>query len=167
MTLIEVIVAVAISAIISAVAVMTVAQIVRSSESNNDWTTTIRQAQNLGHWVSQDALMAQTITVGDDPETTTDVEFITSTWMDWETGDTYDIRYLWFDSADSLKIVKRNQVTRDMNGVEVDNRTTLVADNIYAADFSFQDGIWRLSVETRSGDKSVTREYEIGYRLAQ
>jgi len=167
MTLIEVIVAVAISAIISAVALMTVAQIVRSSESNNDCTTTIRQAQNLGHWISQDVLMAQTITVGDDPETTTDVEFITSTWMDWETGDTYDIRYLWFDSADSLKIVKRNQVTRDMDGVEVDNRTTLVANNIYAADLSFQDGIWTLSVETRSGDKSVTREYEIGYRLAQ
>ncbi len=167
MTVIEVIVAVAISAIISAVAVMTVAQIVRSSESNNDCTTTVRQAQNLGHWISRDVLMAQTVTAGDDPETTTDVEFITSTWLDWETGDTHDIRYLWFDSADSLKILKRNQVTRDMDGVEVENRTTLVADNIYAADFSFQDGIWRLSVETRSGDKSVTREYEIGYRLAQ
>jgi nitrogen fixation protein FixH len=54
-----------------------------------------------------------------------------------------------------------------MDGVEVDNKTTLVADNIYAADFSPQDGIWKLSVETRSGDRSVTREYEIGYRLAQ
>ena len=167
LTVVEVIVAVAISAIISATAVMTVAQIVRSSESNNDCTTTIRQAQNLGHWISQDVLMAQTITVGDDPETTTDVEFITSTWMDWETGDTYDIRYLWFDSADSLKGLKRNQVTRDEDDVEIDNRTTLVADNIYTADLSLQDGLWTLSVETRSGDKSVTREYEIGYRLAQ
>ncbi|MBA7541245.1 hypothetical protein ES705_33552 [subsurface metagenome] len=34
-----------------------------------------------------------------------------------------------------------------------------------AASFSEQTGRWRLSVEACSGDKSVTREYEIYHRL--
>ena len=163
-TVIEVIVATAVSALIAVVAVMTVVLIIVNSQRNNDCTTAVRQAQNLGHWVSQDVLTAQTITVGDDPETA-DVEFIIASWKDWETGDTYDIRYLWFDSVDSLKRIKRKQLTYDKDGVEVDSKTTLVADNIYTADFSLQDGLWKLSVETRSRDRSVTREYDISHRL--
>ncbi|MBA7658637.1 hypothetical protein ES703_66596 [subsurface metagenome] len=84
---------------------------------------------------------------------------------DWETGDTYDIRYIWFDSADSLKKLKRKQIIRDKDGLTTGNITTLVADNIYTADLSWQDGAWRLSVEAHSGEKSLTREYEISQRL--
>lgn len=166
LTVIEVIVTAALLAIISVGAVMTVTQIVRSSQSNNECATAVHHAQNLGHWISQDVLTARSITVVDDPETT-DVEFIIALWKDWETGDTYDIRYLWFDSIDSLKGLKRKQLTCDKDGVEIDDKTTLVADNIYSANFSLQDDIWILNVETRSGDKSVTREYDITHRLEQ
>ena len=156
-------VVIAIAAIITLGAGMTTVQIIKGSQRTNDWTAAIRQAQNVGYWVSEDALMAQTITIGDDPETV-NVEFIILSWKDWETGDVHDIRYVWFDSVDSLKKLKRTQVTKDRDGVEIENKTTLVADNIYTANLTWQDGMWRLSVEARSGEKRITREYEISQR---
>jgi len=153
----------AISAIIAVGAGMTTVQIIQGSQRTNDWTAVVRQAQNVGYWVSEDALTAQTITISDDPETT-DVEFIIVYWKDWETGDTHDIRYVWLDSADSLKKLQRKHLTRDKNGVTTANKTALIADNICTANLTWQDGAWRLSIEARSGDKSATREYEISQR---
>lgn len=163
--LLEAIIGTALIALLSVGTGMTISQMINNCQSSFDWTTAIRQAQSVGYWVSQDALRAQTIEIGDDPETGDDVEFIIVHWKDWETGDTREIRYLWLDSVDSLKKLMRNQVIKDKNGVEIGNKTTLVADNINTASFSEQTGRWRLSVEACSGDKSVTREYEIYHRL--
>jgi prepilin-type N-terminal cleavage/methylation domain-containing protein len=165
-SLVELLIAVSISALLAVGAGMTTFQIFRGSKQNSDWNIAVRQAQSLGQWVSQDALMVNTIEIGDDPETG-DVEFISLFWKDWENGDIYDTRYLWFDSADSLKQLKRKQVTRDIDGVEINNTTFLVADNIYSATLTPQANSWRLAVETRSGSRSVTREYEITKRLQE
>jgi len=165
-SIVEIMIAVSISAMLAIGAGMTTAQILRSAEQNSDWNTALRQAQSVGYWVSQDALTVSTIDIGDDAETA-ELEFISLFWKDWENGYTYDIRYLWFDSADSLQILKRNQVVRDSGGVETSNMTSLVADNIYSATLTPQTGSWRLMVETHSGDKSVTREYEISQRLQE
>ena len=161
---VEAVVAVAIAAIIAAIAGMTAAQIVMGSEINHDWTTTVRQAQSLGYWASRDILTSQSISTDDDTGTT-DIEFLTGTWKDLETGNTYDIRYIWFDSDGGLKGFRRKQVTRDTDGVVIGDRTTLVADNIYTAVLSLESDVWKLSIETRAGDKSVTREYKIGQRI--
>ena len=163
---IDVIIAVSISALLAVGAGMTTAQIFRSTRLNSDWNIALRQAQSVGQWVSQDALTVSTIDIGDDPETG-DVEFISLFWKDWENGDTYDTYYLWFDSANSLKQLKRRQISRDNNGVEISDMTSLVADNIYSATLTPQTNSWRLTVETRSGERSVTREYEISRRLQE
>ena len=165
-SLIEVLIAVSVSALLALGAGMTTTQIFRSSRLNNEWNVALRQAQSAGQWVSQDALTVNTIDIGDDPETG-DVEFISLFWKDWENGDTYDTRYLWFDSANSLKELKRRQVARDNNGAVISDTTVLVATNIYAATLTQQTNSWRLNVETRSGDRSVTREYEISKRLQE
>jgi prepilin-type N-terminal cleavage/methylation domain-containing protein len=165
-SLVELLVAISVSAVLAAGAGMTTFQIFRGSKQNNDWNVAIRQAQSLGQWVSQDALMVNTIDIGDDPETE-DVEFISLFWKDWENGDTYNTRYLWLDSADSLKQLTREQVTYNIDGVEINNTTSLVADNIYSATLTPQTNSWRLTVETRSGTRSVTREYEISQRLQE
>lgn len=165
-TLIEVLVATTIMAMIGAGVTMTAGQIINGSQRNNDWATTVRHTQNIGYWVRQDALMAQTINGTDDPETT-DVEFIILDWKDWDTGDTHNIRYILLDSADSLKKLKRKQLTRDKDGVEIGNDTTLIADNINTANLSEQDGAWRLYVEVVSGMKDSAKTYRIGHRLEQ
>jgi prepilin-type N-terminal cleavage/methylation domain-containing protein len=163
---IELLIAISVSAVLAIGAGMTTFQIFRSSKQNNDWNVAVRQAQSLGQWVSQDALMVNTIDIGDDPGTE-DVEFISLFWKDWENGDTYNTDYIWLDSIDSLKQLSRKQVTYDINGVEINNTTSLVADNVYSATLTPQTNSWRLTVETRSGTRSVTREYEISQRLQE
>lgn len=163
--LISLAVAIAISAIIAAGAGMTSMQIIRSTERNENHVEVVRQAQNLGRWFSRDAQMSENITAGDNPGTA-DEEFITLYWKDWESGDMFDIRYLWIDRADSLKRIKRNQVTRDRDGDVTENITSLIADSIYSANLSQQDNTWILNIETRSGQKSSVREYKITKRLS-
>ena len=157
-------VVVAIAAMIAAGAGMTTLQIIRGTERNEDHVKTIRQAHNLGRWFSRDALAAENITAGDDPETADD-EFITIYWKDWESGDTLDIRYIWLDDIDSLKQINRNQVKRDKDGAVTENITALIADSIYSATLSQQDDTWVLNLETRSGQKSSAQEYRIVKRL--
>lgn len=165
-TLIEVLIAVSVSALLAIGAGMTTMQILTSSRQNNDWNIAIRQAQSVGQYVSQDALMVSTIDIGDDPGTG-DIEFISLFWKDWESGGTYDTYYLWFDSVNSLKELKRRQVTRDNNGAVISDTTFLVATNIYEATITEQTNSWRLNVETRSRERSVVREYEISRRLQE
>ena len=111
-------------------------------------------------------LTAQTITTSDDPGTT-DVEFIILYWKDWETGDTYDIRYIWLDSADSLKSLKRKVMSCDKDGIETGNISTLIANGIYSVNLSLQNGVWHFNVEARSGDMNIIRKYECTQRLEQ
>jgi prepilin-type N-terminal cleavage/methylation domain-containing protein len=162
-TFVEMAVAAAVVALVALSAGMSVSQIISVSERNTDLTTAVHQVQNVGYWVSQDLLMAQTANATDDTGTA-DEEFIIAFRKDWETGDTFDIRYIWIDSAYSLKKLRRQQVTRDKDGALTDNKTTLIADNIYTANLSWQSGIWGLSVEARSGGKNVVKEFEINRR---
>ena len=164
--LISLAVAIAIAALIAAGAGMTSIQVIRGTERNEDHAKVVRQAHNVGRWFSRDALMAENITAGDDPETGDD-EFITIYWKDWQSGDTFDIRYLWFDDVDSLKQLKRNQVMRDKDGAVVEDTTSLIAYSVYSANLSQQNNTWVLNVETRSGQKSSLREYKITKRLKQ
>ena len=165
-SLVEIIIAVSISALLALGAGMTTAQILRSSRQNSDWNVALRQAQSVGYWVTQDALTVNTIDVGDDPGTA-ELEFISLFWKDWENGYTYDTRYLWVDSSNSLSKLERNQVICDNVGAELSNTTVLIADNIYSASLTPQTGSWRLTVETHSGNTSVTREYEISQRIQE
>ena len=63
-----------------------------------------------------------------------------------------------------MKKLKRKQLTRDKDGLEIENRLTLIADNIYTANISWQGGMWELNVEARSGAESAIREFEISRR---
>ena len=135
------------------------------AESNALMTVT-NQANSVGYWVSRDILTAQSVNASDDSGTG-DIEFVVMNWKNWETGDMHDIRYIWLASADSLQKVKRKQVIRDKNDVEISNKVTLVADNIYSANLTQEDARWKLIVEAHSGDRSLNREYFISQREEQ
>lgn len=165
-TFIEVAIAVSVSALLAIGAGMTTMQIFTGSHQNNDWNVAVRQAQSVGQYISQDALMVNAIDIGDDPGTS-DVEFISMFWKDWENGNTYNTYYLWFDSENSLKELMRRQVTRDSNSTVISDTTIMIATNICDATLTQQTNSWRLTVETRSGERSVVREYEISRRLQE
>ena len=85
-TMLEVVVAAAIAALIGLGVFMTTVQISQGSERGNDLAVTLRQVQNVGYWVSNDIVAARTVYAGDNL-TTPDEEFIIAYWTDWETGE--------------------------------------------------------------------------------
>jgi type II secretory pathway component PulJ len=163
-SLISMVVTIAIAALIAFGALITSFQIIKGTARNENHAEVIRQAQNLGCWFSRDALMAANITAGDNPETSDD-ELLTIWWKDWESGDTFDIRYILLDYADSLKQLKRNQVMRFKDGGVAENTTSLIAHSVYSANLSQQDDTWILNIETHSGQKQSVKEYKITKRL--
>lgn len=163
--LINLIVVVAIAAMIAAGAGMTATQILRGTERNETHIEAVRQAQNLGRFFSRDVMMAENVTAGDDLGTA-DEEFVTMYWKDWENGDTFNVRYLWLDDVDSSKRVKRNLLERDKDGIVTGNTTTLIAYRIYSANVSQDNDMWILNVETHLGNRNLQREYKITDRLS-
>ena len=159
--LIELVVAMAIMALVAGAASMATFRIITDTERSNNHMTAVRQVQNTGNWISRDAMMAQDIDTDDDPGTT-DVELVTFDWSDWESGDTHKVIYTFYDMGDGLKRLKRQQVIRDTDNVEIGNMVTLVAEYIVdSSSFSEQDGVLKLSVEARSGDEVESRDYRI------
>ena len=162
-SVIELSVLIPVVALITLAASMTVFQIIQGTKLNVDWTTTVRQAQNVGDWISRDILSVQSANASDDPATT-DIELVFMSKKDWVTGESFDIRYIWSDSVESLKELRRLQLTQDKNGVQTGDKTTLIAENIYSANLSSQSGIWVLNVEARSGERITAREFKIDQR---
>jgi prepilin-type N-terminal cleavage/methylation domain-containing protein len=79
LTLIELMVALAISGIISGGITMTFYQLVTGGIRASNHMTLVRQVQNAGYWVSDDAQAAQD--VDDNPA---GGEFLVLTWTDWD-----------------------------------------------------------------------------------
>ena len=165
-TAVEILVASTITAVLAIGIGMGSVQIIRGTQRSRDWTTAMRQAQGLGYWISQDALMVNTITVGDDAGTAEE-EFVSLFWKDWETGDTSSTRYIWFDSAESLRGLTRREVVNDSLGAQVSDTSTRVAGNVYSASLAVGTDAWRLSVVTKSGQRTVSRDYDISRRLQE
>ncbi len=131
-TLIELLIAVAITALITGVVTTAIFQTFTVNARTSSHMTAVRQVQNAGLWISQDAQMAQEV----EPTPTPDPDGfpLTLTWTEWDTGTvnvvTYDIVGTEF---------KREFVIRDANGVEIGSGTTIVARYIDSANCVFTD----------------------------
>ncbi len=90
-TLIELLVALAISGAIMGVMSAAVITIMKTTQQNDEWNMNVRQMQNAGHWISQDALMAQTVS------TTEPGVFLQLKWTDWD-NTTSTVEY-YFDQS--------------------------------------------------------------------
>ena len=91
-TLIEMVMAIAITGLVMGAAAMTIFQVFDLNTRTSNHMIAVRQVQNAGYWVSHDAQMAQIVKL-DDPETTGVTEFLTLTWTDWDNGDEYQAVY--------------------------------------------------------------------------
>ena len=163
-SMINLMVAVAITTMVALGALITTFHVVKSTKRNEEHVRVTQQAQNLGRWFSRDAMMADSISLTDNPGTG-DEEFLTIYWKDWESGEAYDICYILLDDADSLMQVRRNQVKRNLDGDVTENFTTLMADSIYSVNITQLDRTWILNIETHCGQKSSIKEYKITKRL--
>lgn len=91
-TLIEIIAAVAIFSLIGIGAATATAQVCTQGSQNNDYTTASRHAMNAIHWISRDAMMAQTV------ETNGASGFLplVLNWIDWDNS-THQVTYTLLD----------------------------------------------------------------------
>jgi prepilin-type N-terminal cleavage/methylation domain-containing protein len=79
-TLIELIAAMAITGLISLGATISSFQVLTQTTKNSDYTTANRNAMNAIHWISRDAMMAQTMAGVDDfPQNGN----LTLSWIEW------------------------------------------------------------------------------------
>jgi prepilin-type N-terminal cleavage/methylation domain-containing protein len=92
-TLVEIIVALAITGLIGVGAATATVQTLTQSTRNTDYTTASRQVLNTIHWLSRDAQMAQTI----EPDGASGFP-LTLTWVEWDNS-THQIIYTLEDST--------------------------------------------------------------------
>jgi prepilin-type N-terminal cleavage/methylation domain-containing protein len=114
-TLIEVLASIAITGIIALGASISIGQVINQTSRNNDYTVASRNTMNALHWMSRDALMAETFSGAEGFPLT---DNISMTWKAWDNTE-YTANY-------TLANGKLRRIFSDGSTVT----TTLIAENI-------------------------------------
>ncbi len=166
-TIVELLIAVAITAMVGSTAAMTVFQVLRNSEGNNNRMTAMRQVQNAGYWISQDAQMAQNVLT----DNLTPPDFLVLNWTVWEYGSlksTYhSVTYFFESQTDGIGKLKRRHWSSDG-----ENNQTPIAEYIYynpddpekTSKASYQSAVFTLQLTALLPGTTETREYKINRR---
>lgn len=165
-SLVELIIAVSIIALISGAAAIATFQVCKGTGHSNSYITAVHQAQNAGYWISRDAQMAQSMTT----DNLTPPDFLVFSWTVWDENNDpiyHTATYFFKDMSDEVGKLKRRHWSSD--GV---NEETLVATHIYYAtddpantsNISYQDSILTVQLTTLSEKIMETREYRIHHR---
>ncbi len=161
----EFLVALSLMGMISLGALMVTGQTLKVPGRASDWATAVRQAQNVGYWVSRDALMASTV-IGDDPDTTA-TEFITLSWKEFQSGVAYKVHYrlTWHDMDERNWVERFVEVTPGSGPGSTGQ--TLIAKNIDSAGYVLDPATYRikLTVQSSSGSRVISRDYKIDPRV--
>jgi len=160
-TLIEVLVAITITALIAFGGVATATQIISVNAKSNAHMTAVNEVQNAGYWISRDTQMAQSVTA----DGLTPPEFLILSWTEDSSGDNYQVVYTLEDIPGST--LKKLQRDHSINGGA--NELTLVAQYIDPASektkSEFTNGVLTLTitatVSTASPSGSETRVYRV------
>ena len=150
-TLIELVVALAIAAFVTAAASMTIITMMRLTPKNNNWAIALRQVQDAGYWISRDVLMSDNITVG------TGSTFLTMRQPQVATTTPKTIVYQFQNMSGGLKrLVRTDNTTATLIAEYLsDNTTATPTDN----------NTLTLKIEAISGDTVVSRYYKAAQRV--
>ena len=119
-TLIEMLIAIAVTGLIVGGIAMAIFQTLTVSARNSSHMTMVRQVQNAGYWISHDVQMAQEVQVDGGA---TGFPLVL-TWTEGDSGDEYLVVYTLLVVDNELQ---REFVIRDANGVEIGSGATIVA----------------------------------------
>ncbi len=172
-TLVELLVAIPIIAVVAAAVAGITIQTLRSNRISAD-TLAVRYAQQAGDWVSKDGIQAQSAT-GVSTGVGSGIPF-TLKWSFWDTGtsppvnDTHTVSYSLQDTpSSSLKRLVRCEVVTDKDGIETKNTTITVAEGVdsSATTCRWQDSGQKTFIFTVTivvGQETQTRSYQISPR---
>lgn len=154
-TLIEVIIALVIMAIIMPVMTMTTTALVTYHQKANDHNIALNQVQNAGGWISRDVQMARNV-IFDEPSgfpLTLDVPI--------DTDENNDHRVVYLFGSNKLK----RQV---YDSSETLTAETLIAEYINTEDTTFDirdSNVYELAIRASKGEAVVEKTYEIVKRI--
>lgn len=164
-TYIELVVAIAIAALIAGAAAITTFQVLKGTGRNNDYVTAVRQVQNAGHWISRDTQMAQSIIA----DNLTPPDFLVMRWTENYAEDPvyHSATYFFEDLADGIGKLKRSHWSSA--GV---NEETLVAEYIYynpddpgnTSKASYNSPELTVQLTALRKETRETREYKTNHR---
>ena len=145
-TLIELIIAIAITGIITGGITMSIFQVFDGNTRSTNHMIAVRQVQNAGYWLSQDAQMAQSVT----PTGPTGFPLNLVIPVDTNPGNDYSVSYF----------IDGNKLKRQENG----SPETLIAEYIDPDNTNSVftgGGVLILTITTTVGEASETRVYEV------
>lgn len=163
---IELIIAIAIIALISGAAAITTFQVFKGTERNNNYMTAVHQVQSAGYWISRDTQMAQGVTT----DNLTSPDFLVLSWTEWDDNNDpiyHTATYFFEDLTDGIGKLKRRHWSS--SGA---NEQTLIATHIYYApgdpddtsNVSYQDSVLTVQLSALSEKIMETREYRVRNR---
>ncbi len=157
-TLLEVLIGVAIMAIVVVAVGMTVTTLLLNEGQAAGQNTALPQVQNAGYWISRDVQMARIVT----PVGTNGFPLTLDIPMDNIPENDYTIDYL-FD-GDKLK-------RRVYDSLGTPTSETFIAEYIDTGITTFsaldiEAGLWKLTVRASRDETGATRSYEISQRLS-
>ncbi len=127
-TLIEILVALAITGLITGGITGTIFQVINGSARSSNHMTAVRQVQNAGYWLSHDGKMAQIVELAEGPleENPVGTKFpLKLTWTDWD-GTEHQVIYT-LEVGGEPKQLQRQYLTCAAGGSPMGDETTIVA----------------------------------------
>jgi len=160
---IEVMVAMSIIALVAAATTMSIFQMASTTDRSNGYMTAVRQVQNAGYWISQDAQMAESVST----DNLTPPNILVLKWTDWgyDTDSVYhSVTYSLENVSDGIGELKRTH--QDSEGA---NEQMLVAQDIYydpsdpdnATQASCEGRVLTVKLVAMSGGTEEVREYKV------
>lgn len=155
-TLLELLVAVALTGVVSMVVATTVLQMFSESERSTERLSASLQVANAGFWLERDTASAQSITVP------TSGTFVIMQWTSWN-GEQTNVAYSLVDSSNGLKKLVRNYSVEGSTSV-----SAFIADSIVAASTSAvletsgtaTQTVLRTIIEAQVGNQNAARTYQ-------
>ncbi|MBA7678888.1 hypothetical protein ES703_87167 [subsurface metagenome] len=174
-SLLELVVALAITSLVLTGIMVTIFQLVFHREYTQDSMIATEQVRSAHYWISLDGLMSQNIEIGDDPETT-DNEILTLLWIGFERrdaqdnklADLYEVRYTYDgDEIHRIKNVTTEKYDSDGNLLDLysSNFITIVARNITDLTMSFNNLTLNVSLTAVIGDVQNTKSFKVSPRI--
>lgn len=155
-TLIELLVAIALAAVISTAATMAIHQVITIIPRNNNQNTAINQVRNANHWLNFDIQSATPGSIN-----TTGLKFLSLEQLEWESGNwtphtvDYSLEDMAGSSGSSLKVLRRYY------GATV----TLIAQYIDPANtncsWNSAEKVLTVNITAQVGTRTETRTFEV------
>ena len=155
LTLVELLIAMTVGAMIAGAVVASMFQLFMVSDRNSDWNAAFTQVQNAGYWVSHDAVQ-----ITQEP-TFDSGKLVTLDWVDWDDNDAHQVVYT-LEGSGQLK----RTYSFEENGVP-SQETIVIAQYIdpgTTCDWNEAEGVLTLVITAQVGDQTVTRTYKVEAR---